>query len=59
MTVTDDAVVVVRDQKISGRSVVVTAERATRVEAWRCVCRIDGVLHDARMSDFPRKTQTI
>ncbi len=51
----DDAVVIVRDRKIRGYKVLVTAERIRRNEGWLVVARVDGALHDAWLSDSPEQ----
>ncbi|HUN47537.1 MAG TPA: hypothetical protein VMU85_13495 [Stellaceae bacterium] len=50
-----DAIVVVRDQKIRGRRVLVTAERLRQNDGWLVVARVDGALHDAWLSISPEQ----
>jgi len=50
-----DAIVVVRDQKIRGRRVLVTAERLRQNDGWLVVARVDGALHDAWLSISPER----
>lgn len=50
-----DAIVVVRDKKIGGRRVLVTAEKIRQNDGWLVIARVDGALHDAWLSIAPEQ----
>jgi len=50
-----DTIVVMRDQKIRGCRILVTAEKIRENEGWLIVARVDGTLHDAWLSTSPEQ----